>query len=89
MVDALQLNATALLAIATLGISLMLLLVSIVSYARLRSTKLLLTGGAFLFLALKGGLWAWRSTIQREADVTAALLDFLVLGFLYASVAKR
>ena len=87
--DALALNATALLAVATLGISLMLLLVSVLSYVRLRSWKLLFVGGAFLVLALKGALWSYRSVALKEADVAGATLDFAVLVFLYASVAKR
>ena len=86
---ALELNATVVLAIATLGISLMLVLVSLVSYARLRSAKLLLAGGAFAVLAAKGALWTWRSVVDRQSDVWGAALDFAVLGFLYVSVAKR
>lgn len=86
---ALELNATVVLAIATLGVSLMLLLVSLLSYARLRNAKLLLAGGAFLVLAAKGALWTWRSVVGKEADVWGAVLDFAVLGFLYVSVAKR
>jgi hypothetical protein len=85
----LELNATALLAVLTLGIALMLLVVSIVSYARVRSWKLLFAGGAFLVLAAKGALWAWRSIHDKEADVPGVALDFAVLLFLYASVAKR
>lgn len=86
---ALELNATVVLAIATLGISLMLVLVSFASWARLRSAKLLLAGGAFAVLAAKGALWTWRSVVGRQADVWGAALDFAVLGFLYVSVAKR
>jgi len=89
MADALTLNATALLAILTMGIALMLLVVSVVSYARVRSWKLLFAGGAFLVLAVKGGLWAWRSVLEKQADVPGVALDFGVLLFLYASVAKR
>lgn len=89
MASALELNATVVLAIATLGVSLMLLIVSLVSYVRLRSAKLLFVGGAFLLLALKGGLWTYRSVVLREADVAGSALDFAVMGFLYASVAKR
>lgn len=89
MADALTLNAGVLLAIATLGISLMLLLVSALSYARLRSVKLLLAGGAFLVLALQGALWTWRGVVERTTDLPTILLDFAVLAFLYASVAKR
>jgi hypothetical protein len=89
MVDALSLNATVLLAVVTLGVALMLLAVSAVSYARLRSVKLLFAGGAFLVLALQGALWTYRGAVQKEADVPGVALDFGVLLFLYASVAKR
>lgn len=87
--DALSLNAGVLLAIATAGLSLMLLLVSLVSWARLRSLKLLFAGGAFLVLAVKGSLWAWRGIVERSIDLWSVVLDFAILLFLYASVAKR
>lgn len=89
MASALELNATVVLAIATLGVAVMLLFVSALSYARLRSAKLLIVGGAFLILAAKGALWTYRSVVEKEADVWGVLLDFAVLGFLYAGVAKR
>lgn len=89
MADALWLNVGVLLAIATLGVSLMLLLVSIVSWSRLRSPKMLLAGGAFAVLAAQGALWTWRGIALRETDLATLTLDFLVLGFLYASVAAR
>jgi hypothetical protein len=87
--DALALNAGVLLAILTLGASLMLLLVSVLSYMRLRQAKLLLAGGAFLVLAVQGALWTWRGIVAREMDLASVALDAAVLGFLYASVAKR
>lgn len=89
MADALQLNVGVLLAIATLGISLMLLLVSVLSWRRLGSLKLLFAGGAFLVLAVQGALWTYRGIVQRETDLPSVLLDSAVLAFLYASVAKR
>lgn len=89
MADALALNAGVVLAILTLGASLMLFAVSILSYTRLRQLKLLLAGGAFLVLAAQGALWTWRGIAHREMDVTSVALDAAVLGFLYASVAKR
>lgn len=89
MVDALQLNAGVVLAILTLGASLMLLLVSVLSYLRLRQWKLLLAGGAFLVIALQGALWTWRGIVDRETDLPSVALDAAVLAFLYASVAKR
>jgi len=86
---ALTLNVGIVLAILTLGASLMLLLVSALSYARLRQTKLLLAGGAFLVLTFQGALWTWRGIVAREIDLASVILDALVLGFLYASVATR
>lgn len=89
MADAIQLNVGVLLAIATLGVSLMLLLVSVLSWRRLGSAKFLFAGGAFLVLALQGALWTWRGVVDREIDLPTVVLDFAVLAFLYASVAKR
>lgn len=89
MVDALTLNVGVILAIATLGISLMLLLVSVVSWRRLGSAKLLFAGGAFAVLAVQGALWTYRGIVERATDLPSLVLDALVLGFLYASVAKR
>ena len=87
--DALQLNLGVVLAILTLGASLMLLLVSVLSYLRLRQVKLLLAGGAFLVIAIQGALWTWRGIVDRETDLPSVVLDAGVLAFLYASVAKR
>lgn len=87
--DALTLNVGVLLAVATAGISLMLVLVSLVSWSRLRSAKLLFAGGAFLVLAVKGALWTWRGVVDRDTDLPVLLLDAAILAFLYASVAKR
>lgn len=84
-----MLNVGVALAILTLGVSLMLLAVSVLSYTRLRQVKLLLAGGAFLVLAVQGALWTWRGIVFRETDLTTIALDAAVLGFLYASVAKR
>lgn len=67
----------------------MLLFVSALSYARLRNRKLLLAGGAFLVLAVKGGLAVYRGVALREVDLPEVVLDAAVLGFLYASVAVR
>lgn len=89
MVSALALNTGVALALATLGVSLLLAFVSLVSYRRLGSAKLLIAGGAFLVLAIKGGIAAWRAFSQAQADLASLALDFLVLAFLYFSVAKR
>lgn len=89
MADALALNLGIGLAILVAGVSLMLLLVSALSYARMRSAKLLFAGGAFLVLALKGAFAAWRGFADRDLDLAPIVLDAAVLGFLYASVAAR
>lgn len=89
MASALVLNAGVVLAILTLGAALMLLLVSVLSFVRLRQWKLLLAGGAFLVIAIQGALWTWRGIALRETDLASVALDAAVLGFLYASVAKR
>ena len=86
---AVELNLGVVLAIATLGAALMLLLVSALSYARLRQAKLLLAGGAFLVIAIQGALWTWRGIAHRQTDLSSVVLDAAVLGFLYASVAAR
>lgn len=83
------LNTGVVLAVLTLGASLMLLLVSGLSYARLRNPKLLLAGGAFLILAIKGALGVYRGVALKETDLFGMGLDAAVLGFLYASVALR
>ena len=89
MASALVLNTGVVLAILTLGAAIMLLLVSVLSFSRLRQWKLLLAGGAFLVIAIQGALWTWRGIVVRETDLTTIALDAAVLGFLYASVAKR
>jgi hypothetical protein len=87
--DAFALNLGVLLAVATLGVGLMLLLVSVASYLRLRSLKLLFAGGAFLVLAAEGALWTWRGVVERVTDLPNLTLNAAVLAFLYLSVAKR
>lgn len=87
--DPFWLNVAALLSVATAGVSLMLLFVSVLSWTRLRSPRLLFAGGAFAVLVVKGALAAWRIVAEREADLAAVGLDALILAFLYASVAKR
>lgn len=87
--DPVALNLGILLAILVAGVSAMLLLVSVLSWLRLRSLKLLFAGGAFAVLILKGALAAWRAYDTRDIDLTPIVLDAFVLGFLYAAVAKR
>lgn len=67
----------------------MLLFVSMLSYQRIRNLRLAFAGGAFAVLAIKGVLAAWRGIADRSVDLVEVVLDAAVLGFLYASVAKR
>ncbi len=89
MVSAVGLNVGIAMAILMTGIAAMLLFVSLVSYARLRAGKLLVVGGAFLILAIKGGLAIYRGVVERDADLAGLVLDAGVLAFLYVSVAMR
>lgn len=89
MPSALVLNVGVVLAVSTLAFSLMLLLVSVVSWRRVGSVKLLIAGGAFAILAAKGAVGSWRAIVDRETDLVTVGLDFAVLGFLYLSVAVR
>jgi len=83
-------NLSAFFAISTLGFGLLLFLVSLLSYARLRNWKFLVAGGAFALLAVKGGVWTYRTTVLKTPDLLLDVaLDFAVLAFLYASVALR
>lgn len=88
--SAFLLNLAVFLAISTLGFALLLFLVSLVSYARLRNLKFLIVGVAFGILAFKGGLWTYRTAmLKEEGHLWDVALDFAVLALLYASVALR
>lgn len=83
-------NLSAFLAVATLGFGSLLFAVSLLSYARLRNTRFLITAVAFGLLAAKGGLWTYRTTVLKTPDLLGdVLLDFAVLAFLYAAIAMR
>lgn len=89
MDPALALNAGVALAVALVGFGCLLALVSVVAWRRLGRAKLLVVGGAFAVLALKGGLAVWTAYAERRADLADLALDAAVLGFLYASVSLR
>lgn len=89
MPTALEANAAAFLAVAVLGVSLLLAIVSALSWNRLRHPKLALVALAFGALALKGGLATFEALQGRPGDLVGSGLDLAVVLLLYASVAQR
>ncbi|HWG92396.1 MAG TPA: hypothetical protein VNZ52_16235 [Candidatus Thermoplasmatota archaeon] len=90
MADPVLLNLAVFLAISTLGFAVLLTLVSLLSFARLRNFKFLVVGVAFALLAVKGALWTHRTAfLKEEGHLLDIALDFGVLALLYASVALR
>ncbi|MCK5548499.1 MAG: hypothetical protein KAI64_05765 [Thermoplasmata archaeon] len=77
-----------------IGFSLILLIVSVVSYRRMKSARLLLVSAAFLIFFLKGlFLFAALVVLQSVAEsaelAVMLVLDMIVLLFLYFAIAKR
>lgn len=89
MPTALEANAAAFLAVAVLGVSLLLAAGSALSWSRLRHPKLAFVAAAFGVLALKGGLAAWAAVQGRPGDLVGSGLDLAMVLLLYASVAPR
>lgn len=88
--SALLLNLSAFFAVSILGFGFLLFLVSLLSFARLRNWRFLVTGIAFGLLAAKGALWTYRTAVLKTPDLLADVaLDFAVLAFLYGAVAMR
>lgn len=85
----LTLNLSVFFSLLTLGFSLILFGVSAASAKRYAARKLAWVSLAFLALAAKGGYDTWISWMLHTDILPAALLDFLVLLFLYASVVAR
>lgn len=77
---------TLFLSIVVAGFSLLLFIVSFVAYYRLRATKLLLVGMAFLAFAAKGALVVAGFLNQ---DKFALSIDFVILVFLYFATIKK
>lgn len=89
MPTALEANAAAFLAVAVLGVSLILAGVSALSWRRLGHPKLALVAVAFLALAVKGGLATLDAVQGRPGSLVGSALDLAVVLLLYASVAAR
>jgi hypothetical protein len=77
-----------------IGFSLILLIVSLISYRRAKNPRLLLVSAALLIFLIKGILLlVWMvllTTLAESAELFAIiLLDFLILIFLYFAIAKN
>lgn len=89
MADAVAVNVTVFLALLTLGLALLLLAVSALSWWRLRNPRLLAVTAGFALLAGKSGWTSWQAVTLREPQMVAAGLDALILVAFYLAVAKR
>ena len=79
---------------ALMGFSLILFVISAITYRRVKSTRLLLVSAAFGIFFVKGLLLMVGLFSDAVGDVFAAsiwviILDFGIMAFLYLSVAKR
>jgi len=77
---------TLFLSIIIAGFSLLLAMVSMVAYYRLRATKLLLVSIAFLAFVVKGVLIVIGIVTQ---DTLALGIDFVILVLLYFATIKK
>jgi len=68
------------------GLATLLLLVSLTSYLRLRSLKMLFLVAAFSVFVLKGALLLAE---RAEQSTGLIVLDLFIIVFLYLTVAKR
>lgn len=75
-----------LLAILIAGFSLLVFLVSIASFARIRTGKLLIVGVAFLMFFVKGLLLLLEFIVQ---DQIAFVIDLIIIVLLYIAVVKK
>lgn len=89
MASALEANLAAFLAIAVLGVGLLMAGVSALSWARLRHPKLGLVAAAFGVLAVKGALASAAALQGRPLDTLGVGLDLAMVLLLYLSVAQR
>lgn len=93
---ALQANAAAAVAVALTGLSLLLLVIGLASYQRVRNAKLLWVSAAFAGFAAKGVYFtvdAYRRRGELAADLDAmpalAAADLAIVAALYLAVLKR
>jgi hypothetical protein len=76
-----------------IGLSLILLLVSLISYKRTGSSRLLLVGSAFLVFMVKGILLLAFLLMQSMSESSELLvlvvMDLIIILFLYFAIAKK
>ncbi len=80
--------------VALMGFSLILFVISAITYRRVRSTRLMLVSAAFGIFFIKGllltiGLFTRTIGDEFYTSIWVTILDFGILAFLYLSVAKR
>lgn len=80
--------------VALMGFSLILFVISAITYTRVRSTKLMLVSAAFGIFFVKGlvltlGLFIADIYNVFHATILLTIIDFGILAFLYLGVAKR
>ena len=75
-----------LLSILIAGLSVMLFLLSIISYSRVKSVKLLIVGFGFLGFTIKGFLLIIGYINQ---DIIGLIIDFIIILLLYFAVVKK
>jgi hypothetical protein len=80
--------------VALMGFSLILFVISAITWSRVRSTKLLLVSAAFGIFFVKGlvltlGLFVDEIYSVFHSTVLLTVIDFGILAFLYLGVAKR
>ncbi len=79
------------LTVSLLGFALLMTVVSLISYFRVGNKKLLMVGGGFLIMALKGimlGLGILEVLTFTES-VPLLILDIGILAFLYLAAASK
>ena len=80
--------------VALLGFSLILFVISAITYKRIGSKRLLLVSAAFCMFMVKGllllvGLFVDSIGRVFNASVLMIMVDFAILAFLYLSVVKK
>ena len=80
--------------VALLGFSLILFVISAVTYKRIESRRLLLVSLAFAMFFVKGllltvGLFVEGVGDLFDSSMLVTMLDFVIMAFLYLSVVKK
>lgn len=80
--------------VALLGFSLILFVISAVTYKRIGSRRLLLVSLAFAMFFVKGllltlGLFVASIGDNFDSSMLVTMLDFAIMAFLYLSVVKK